>query len=676
MADSNGTKGRLSPAVKQRTACFLIPVLLAVVLLYQVLSDLRIAVLDDVTLLVIGVTLAIAAVAGLVAAFAPSVIRVAVLALCALVFLDVTFHLSGFFGRLRPQGRKQASRDERRIADLQKIKAALDRYVTEVGPLPSPADYGEATGLPTFWEGMWDVSSQDGDHDDAPFLDFLVEDGILPAVPVDPVNSGSTDGDPRGGKQYVFFVVPAGYEFAGGTCDKRPNRWHYMLAITDLEEEPSRPPRTFTGSGCPCLWRDQPNYYQKHFDYVVCGSFESTPELRAKAAERRAQRAAAALAAREATLATYIPQDERRVADLRAIQQGIEKYISTIGPLPAPGEYGEPEPSKNAGFWQGYWDVSSHDGDRDGRKFLDFLVESGTMPSVPLDPENTAGADGDPRGGRQYVYLLIPPTEKYQGGSCGAAGGKWVYMLGITDLRSQLSRPPARMAGSGCDCLWRDQPNWFQQHFDYVVCGTFEVTPEARARAERERERQAAAALAEQHAAAVRTYGAQDERRIADLNRIDEALKTYLTKVGPLPAPGEYGEAERSSQPVFWQGYWDVSSEDGDGDGKKFLDFLVERGIMPSVPVDPVNQRGSDGDPRGGKQYVYFVAPAAEKFAGGTCGARTKEWVYMLGITDLESELTRPPATIKGSGCECLWSDQPNFYQKHFDYVTCGKFKR
>jgi hypothetical protein len=47
----------------------------------------------------------------------------------------------------------------------------------------------------------------------------------------------------------------------------------------------------------------------------------------------------------------------------------------------------------------------------------------------------------------------------------------------------------------------------------------------------------------------------------------------------------------------------------------------------------------------------------------------------MLGITDLRSEVTRPPANIKGSGCECLWRDQPNFFQSQFDYVLCGTFR-
>ncbi|HEU4888861.1 MAG TPA: hypothetical protein VFV49_13325 [Thermoanaerobaculia bacterium] len=571
------------------------------------------------------------------------------------------------------QSRERAARNEKRVADLQRIKVALEKYLAEVGPLPAPSEYGEAGGAhPGFWKDWWDVSATDGDGDKVPFLDFLVETGILPAVPVDPVNKPGADGDARGGKQYVYFIVPAGYDYAGGTCEKQPNRWHYMIAITDLEGEASRPPATFRGSGCSCLWRDQPNYFQRHFDYVLCGSFEATPESIARRKETHAKRAAAR---EEEQGRAFLPQDQKRVADLLQIQQGIQKYLREVGPLPEPSEYGEAEGAVKAGFWQGYWDISTHDGDGDGIKFLDFLVDSGTMPSVPVDPENAPNAERDPRTGTQYVYMLVSPDVQYSGGSCGSAKKEWVYLLGITDLRSQ-SRPPRNIAGSGCDCLWKDQPNWFQQHFDYVVCGTFEATPESRARAAAARAQKKVVTQTQKQSAAAQTYGPQDQRRIADLKTIEQALKTYMAKVGPLPTPSEYQEAQRGSAPGFWQQYWDVSTEDGDGDGRPFLDFLVESGTLPSVPVDPVNKPGDKGDPKGGSQYVYFVAPPTDTYGGGTCGAAKKEWVYMLAITDLQGELTRPPKNVQGSGCECLWQNQPNYFQQHFDYVTCGTFRR
>lgn len=461
--------GGLRSGLKQKLLCFLVPVLTAVVLLYQVFTSLRIAVFHAATLSIIGVTLLLAAVAGAVAAFGPAVMRVGVLALSTLVFLDATFQLAGFFRKLQPERRHMATRDEQRIADLHRIQAALDRYAVEIGALPAPAEYGEAGGVPTFWMDSWDLSALDGDRDQVLFLDFLVEDGIVPVVPVDPVNATQSD-DPREGKQYVYMIVPPDQPYAGGTCDAASNRWHYMLAITDLEEESTRPPRTQKGSGCGCLWRDEPNYFQAQFDYVVCGTFDGSPASRARAAETRAQR----LDAKDAVVGRiHLPQDQRRVADLVQIRQWLDRYVKEVGPLPSPREYGEIDQSQQPGFWQHYWDVSSHDGDADGNPFLDFLVDSGITGSVPVDPENKSAEDGDPRHGRQYVYYLAAPDDTYAGGSCGSATNEWTWLLGITDLRSESARPPKRIAGSGCECLWRNQPDFFQTHFDYVTCGTF-----------------------------------------------------------------------------------------------------------------------------------------------------------------------------------------------------------
>jgi hypothetical protein len=273
-----------------KLAAFLVPVLATVALLYQVLADLQVALTHDATLLVTGIVLAGAVVAGALAALGPPVVRVAVLAVTFVAFLDVTIRLSGVFERLTPGIRVFVARDEQRIAHLHQIQAALERYASQVGPLPTPIEYGEATGIQDYWLNWWDASAHDGDGDAHPFLDFLVDDGILAAVPVDPVNERARDADARGGKQYVYFVVPAGYDYAGGVCAEQKNRWMYMLAITDLEYEKDRPPSRFGGSGCECLWRDQPNFFQHQFDYVLCGSFDGSPEARARAAQRRGGR--------------------------------------------------------------------------------------------------------------------------------------------------------------------------------------------------------------------------------------------------------------------------------------------------------------------------------------------------------------------------------------------------
>lgn len=693
---------KFAPLTKERLACFLVPFLTAVVLLYKVLAHLQIALTHLATLAVAGTILGVAAILGALAAFGPSVVRVLVLGASTILFLDVTFHLSGFFDNLEPDSRRRLSRDEQRIADLRRIKTALDQYIAQVGPLPMPAEYGEPGGLPGFWQDWWDLSAEDVDGDGLPFLDFLVEAGILNSVPTDPVNKAEGKADPRGGRQFVYYVVPAGYDYSGGVTDPRPNRWHYMIAITKLEDKESAP---LAGSGCPSLWRDSPNFFSGAFDYILCGEFEATSEGRARAATELQKRATAfhaaaaakkALAAKQAEAALAAGQaaelqrrfgavDQRRVSDLRRIQRGLETYIHKFGPLPAPRDYGESD-SYPPGFWQGYWDLSGEDADQDGKPFLDFLVDSGVMPSVPLDPENSAAKDRDPRGGRQYVYFVATADDPFGGGPCVKGSRKWVYMLGITDLQSESVRPPAKIQGSGCDCLWKDQPNVFRSQFDYVVCGTFDVTPESRERsleALRVRNAQIEAAKravelekqAAKDAAERQKFVPEDQRRVADLQMIRQALRTYNQKFGAPPAPREYGEADHFP-PGFWNGYWDLSSEDADKDGRPFLDFLVEKGILPSVPVDPENKGTPDGDPRGGRQYVFFVASPDDPFGGGPCTKGRKDWVYLLGITDLRSEGSRPPAKIQGSGCECLWSKSPNVFQSQFDYVVCDTFQR
>jgi hypothetical protein len=256
-----------------RIAAFLVPPISILILLYQALASLQIALTHVEAVIAIGMSLGAGMLAGVLAVFGGRPIRVLVLGLAAVVLIDVTFHTPLLFDRLAPDHRTPQRRDARRVADLHQLQDALEEYIQNVGPLPSPRDYGEGTGPASFWEGWWDLSSADQDGDGLPFLDFLVEHGGNPTVPVDPVNEAADSGDPRLGSQYVFFVVPAGYGYQGGACASTAGRWTYLLAITDLETETRRPPETFAGSGCACLWRDAPNFFQQHFDYVLCGIF-------------------------------------------------------------------------------------------------------------------------------------------------------------------------------------------------------------------------------------------------------------------------------------------------------------------------------------------------------------------------------------------------------------------
>ena len=162
-------------------------------------------------------------------------------------------------------------------------------------------------------------------------------------------------------------------------------------------------------------------------------------------------------------------RDDQRVHDLHRIKEAIDAYIHEMGPLPEPREYGEGTGPET--FWAGWWDVSASDGNGDGHFFLDFLEARGVR--VPVDPLNTSADPTDPRVGHQYVYFVAPIGYRYQGGTCDAWAGKSAYVLGITRFESRAAKR-SEVSALACRCLWRDAPDFFQQYFDYMLCGTFE----------------------------------------------------------------------------------------------------------------------------------------------------------------------------------------------------------
>lgn len=166
---------------------------------------------------------------------------------------------------------------------------------------------------------------------------------------------------------------------------------------------------------------------------------------------------------------------------------------------------------------------------------------------------------------------------------------------------------------------------------------------------------------------------ARDMRRIVELKQIQKALEVYISQYGTLPVPTGYGE--RNYSPGWWDGWWDLSSYDEDGDGVYFLDFLIDAGITNIVPVDPINTPDHNGyPPSPGYRYIYFVAPKGYVYQGGSCVVSTGG-VYFLAISELESESSRPPTKFEGSGCQCLWQNMPDFFKGYFDYTLCGTYK-
>jgi hypothetical protein len=255
-----------------RLAALAVPLLTLGLLFYRALADLGVTVtLPEVRLVAFWV-LALGAGLGLVAAFGPAWLRTSVLALMAVVWVDMALPVVHLAETLVPTVRIELSRDRQRITDIKLIKRALDTHIRDFGPLPRPAAYGEGTGPQSFWGGWWDFSTHDGNGNGRPFLDFLVERGLLLSVPVDPLNVESASGHPSQGSMYVYFVVPPDYVYEGGVCEANAGASTYLLAATRLER-PERLGADELGEGCSCLWRDAPEFFAQYFDFAVCGRF-------------------------------------------------------------------------------------------------------------------------------------------------------------------------------------------------------------------------------------------------------------------------------------------------------------------------------------------------------------------------------------------------------------------
>ncbi len=138
--------------------------------------------------------------------------------------------------------RLAATRDARRLADVEAVRDAIERYYRDKGVYPAPKANAAAGG--------WDVS------DDGDFIPELVERGYLSAVPKDPVNDDTY--------HYRYFVYAKGqYGCFGATS-------FFVLGIRNFEtaDFAARNKGSFKCSG-----RDWGN----EFAYVTGGGARSKP---------------------------------------------------------------------------------------------------------------------------------------------------------------------------------------------------------------------------------------------------------------------------------------------------------------------------------------------------------------------------------------------------------------
>ncbi len=134
---------------------------------------------------------------------------------------------------------RKKARDAQRVSDMKQIQTALELYYDD------NEEYPEENSS----NGSWEHSYEDGGD----FIDFLKDQGYMPTVPVDPINSG--------GQYYSYYVYPAGY--AG--CDASLGEF-FVLGARDMETS-GRPHPDSPGWSCPG------RNWQTEFDWVI-GGFE------------------------------------------------------------------------------------------------------------------------------------------------------------------------------------------------------------------------------------------------------------------------------------------------------------------------------------------------------------------------------------------------------------------
>jgi len=143
----------------------------------------------------------------------------------------------------------------------------------------------------------------------------------------------------------------------------------------------------------------------------------------------------------------------------------------------------------------------------------------------------------------------------------------------------------------------------------------------------------------------------RDARRLADMQEIIKALDTYYVEHNQYPGHvSVYGECEGSC------GCWDTSTVDNDGDGKPFIEPLIDEHYLKTTPQDPIN----NGNCTTGFAYRYYRYDAGSYNCDSSHGA-----YYVIGVNDMESS-GRPHPQSPG------WQCPNRNWQNEFDWVIGG----
>jgi prepilin-type N-terminal cleavage/methylation domain-containing protein len=164
---------------------------------------------------------------------------------------------------------------------------------------------------------------------------------------------------------------------------------------------------------------------------------------------------------------------------------------------------------------------------------------------------------------------------------------------------------------------------------------------------------------------------ARDARRLADMRQTVTALDLYYQKYGSFPEEEVYGEEEEAGSVTDCHG-WDTSGYDRDGDGRPFLEPLIDEGIMASVPKDPKATLNSCSGV-GQNTYRYHRYPY--DYCTNVCVNKS---FYVLGINNLETLSSHHNAATNHPGSQgwsCIVNVKyngggPRDWSAEFDWVV------
>ena len=91
---------------------------------------------------------------------------------------------------------------------------------------------------------------------------------------------------------------------------------------------------------------------------------------------------------------------------------------------------------------------------------------------------------------------------------------------------------------------------------------------------------------------------ARDTVRLSHMNETAKAILSYIPLYEMTPDTSSYGEANAGTTPNGC-GTWDSSGNDFDGDGRPFVEFLYDKGLLTSLVQDPNEKKTTGTGPCG-----------------------------------------------------------------------------